>query len=92
MLDDYTRGRCKYAEMLSLRDGKDLFETLERAGLLVTMDRRLQIELDMLSVLLSQLESQEAFILAGFGGDQTVTGAVRGTIKFVELFQKTLRG
>lgn len=92
MLDDSTRARCKHAAEMALRDGRDLFETLEKAGLLVTRDRQREIEIDTVHTLLAQLDQSQPFILAGFGGDQTVTGAVRGVVKFVELFAKSLQG
>jgi hypothetical protein len=90
MLDDETRTDCKHAEQIALRDGRDLFEIMDRVGLLVTRDRHREIETNIVQVLLGQLSSQQTFLLASLGGDQSVTGAVNGVLKFVELFARTL--
>lgn len=92
MLDETTRARCHHAEAMATRDGRDLFETLEKAGLLLTGDKQREVEIATIHSLLAQLDQSQPYILAGFGGDQTVTGAVNGVIKFVELFAKTLKG
>lgn len=72
------------------RNGWDLYETLERAGLLLSLDRRKLIEAAVLANLLVQLEDQQHTALAQLGGGQTVTGAVNGCTKFIELFAKSL--
>lgn len=91
MLDDYTRAACRHAEKMATQNGWDLYETLERAGLLLTKEKRTMVEVAALSALLVQLEDQQSFVLAGFGGDQSITGAVKGVLKFIELFARNLQ-
>lgn len=90
MLDDYTRASLRHAEVIALRDGRDLFETMESAGLLMTKDREREISIQAIHSLLAQLDQQQSFILAGLGGGQTITGAVRGFFRFCELYAETL--
>lgn len=89
MLDDETRDHChrvrRHAE-----DG-DLFELLERAGLLVSADKRVMIQKAVMAFAITQLEDQQPTVLANLGGGQTVTDTVRGCVKFLELFAKGLR-
>lgn len=92
MLDDETRAHCRHIRDLVEADGcMDLFETLEAAGLLVSRDKGVQIQRDILAMAAMQLESQQHTTLATLGGGQTVTGAVRGCLKFLEMFTKGIR-
>lgn len=88
-MDDETRDHChrvrEYAE-----DG-DLFETLERAGLLVSVDKRVMIQKAIMAFAITQLEDQQPVVLANLGGGQTVTDAVRGCVKFLEMFTRGIR-
>jgi hypothetical protein len=90
MLDDNTRSRCHSAAAVAERNGWDLFETMDRLCLLTTDDQRRQVEIRTVQSLWSQLDQQQDFLLASLGGDQTVTGAVRGVMKFIELYAQTL--
>lgn len=89
MLDDETRDHChrvrEYAE-----DG-DLFELLERAGLLVSVDKRVMIQKAIVAFAITQLEDQQPTVLANLGGGQTVTDTVRGCVKFLEMFARGIR-
>ena len=91
MLDDDTRNHCHRVNEMADRQGWDLFETLDRAGLLVTTDKRVMIETSTLSALLIALEAQQPTAFSTLGGAQTVTGAVTGVIKFIEMFTKSLQ-
>jgi hypothetical protein len=89
MLDDATRAHCHHVQELAAQEGLDLFETMERAGLLVSADKRKAIEYHVLTDLLIQLGDQQDTSLAlGLGKEMTVTGAVRGVTRFIELFTK----
>lgn len=90
MLDDHTRDRCNKAAGMAGHNGWDLFETMDRLCLLMTSDQRRQVEVQTVQSLWSQLDQQQDFLLASLGGDQTVTGAVRGVMKFIELYAQTL--
>lgn len=87
MLDEPTRSHCHHIQKLAATEGLDLFETLEKAGLIVSADRRKGIEYHVLTDLLGQLGDQQDTSLAlGLGKEMTVTGAVRGVTRFIELF------
>lgn len=91
MLDDATRAHCLHVQKLSEDQGIPLFTLLEQAGLIVSDDKRTMIMKATIAMALSQLESQQHTILANIGGGQTVTGAVRGCVKFLEMYAKGLR-
>jgi hypothetical protein len=87
MLDDSTRAHCHHIQQLCTGEGLDLFEAMEKAGLLVSADKRKAIEYHVLTELLGQLGDQQDTSLAlGLGKEMTVTGAVRGVTRFIELF------
>lgn len=91
MLDDHTRAHCHHIRDLAADQGFDLFELLEQAGLLVSDDKRLMIQKSTMAFALTQLEDQQPTILANLGGEQTVTGAVKGCVRFLEMFTRGLR-
>lgn len=91
MLDDHTRAHCHYVQKKAEEEGLDLFELLERAGLLVSDDKRILIQQGTMAYAIMQLEAQQHTILANIGGGQTVTGAVNGCVKFLEMFTKGLK-
>lgn len=89
MLDEATRAHCHYIQQLCAAEGLDLFETMEKAGLLVSADKRKGVEYNVLTELLMQLGDQQDTSLAlGLGKEMTVTGAVRGVTRFIELFTR----
>lgn len=91
MLDEQTRAHCHHIQALCIDQGLDLFETLERAGLLVSHDKGVMVQKGILAMAIIQLEDQQHTTLAFLGGEQTVTGAVRGCVKFLEMFTKGIR-
>lgn len=91
MLDEHTRNHCLHVQKMAEREGLSLFELLEQAGLLVSDDKRLLIQQGTMAFVITQLEAQQHTILANLGGGQTVTGAVNGCVKFLEMFTKGLK-
>lgn len=91
MLDDETRAHCRHLQKLAESEGLNLFETLERAGLLVSVDKRIMIQKAIMAFAITQLEDQQPVVLANLGGGQTVTDTVRGCVKFLELFARGIR-
>jgi len=91
MLDDQTRAACIRLEAMARRNGWDLWETLERGGIVLSSDRRAMVERGTVAALLVQLEDiPHTAFPALVNGNQTVTGAVNGVVKFIELFAKGL--
>jgi hypothetical protein len=90
VLDAHTRARCHHVQQYAEREGYDLFETLEAAGLLVSEDKRALISQLTVLAAVMQLEDQQHTTLAHLGGGQTVTGAVLGCVKFLNMFAKSL--
>lgn len=91
MLDDATRAHCEYLNKLSAEQGLDLFETMEKAGLLLSTDKRLMVQKSTIAMAIVRLEDQQHTDLGHMGGAQTVSGAVRGCVKFLENFARSLR-
>lgn len=90
MLDDATRAHCLHVQRLAEEQGLPLWDTLEQAGLIVSDDKRKLIQQGVLAFAIMQLENQQHTVLANIGGGQTVTGAVRGCVAFLEMFTKGL--
>lgn len=90
-MDDETRDRCHYIQRLAEEQTLDLFETMEHAGLIVSRDKGVMIQKAVLALAIIQLEDQQHTVLANLGGVQTVSGAVRGCLKFLEVFAKGIR-
>ena len=91
MLDEATRAHCEYLKNLCADQNLDLFETLEKAGLLLSTDKRLMVQKSTIAMALIHLEDQQHTDLGHLGGAQTVSGAVRGCIKFLENFTRSMR-
>ena len=91
MLDEATRAHCTYLEKLCTEQGLDLFETMEKAGLLLSTDKRLLVQRSTVAMALIHLEEQQHTDLAALGNGQTVSGAVRGCIRFLENFARSMR-
>jgi hypothetical protein len=90
VLDEATQAHCLHVQKLAEEQGYPLFDLLERAGLIVSDDKRTMIMKATIAMALLQLEDQQHTTLAQIGGGQTVTGAVQGCIKFLELYAKGL--
>ena len=91
MLDEATRAHCLYLENLCTEQGLDLYETMEKAGLLLSVDKRILVGQGTIAMALIHLESQQPTDLGHLGGGQTVTDTVRGCIRFLENFARSLR-
>lgn len=91
MLDDHTRAHAEHIMALVEFEGLNLLDTLERAGLLLSDDKRIQVQRDTLHMAIAQLDQQQHTVLAQMGAAQTVSGAVRGCVKFLEHLAKALR-
>lgn len=91
MLDDETRFKFRRLQEYAAHEGYVLEEVLEEYGLLVSHDKGIMIQKGTIALALVQLEDQQHTVLANIGGGQTVSGAVRGCIKFLEMFAKGLK-
>lgn len=91
MLDDETRAKFHRLREYAEHEGLKLEEVLEEYGLLLSHDKGVMVQKGTLALALIQLEDQQPTILANIGGGQTVTGAVRGCVKFLEMYAKGLR-
>lgn len=85
MIDPETQSRAMNAYTSAIQNNYNWMEELDRRGLLVTKDKRKQIERDVLDQLIAQLEGYPAAMVAG--PDQTVQGAVDGAIRIVYIFR-----
>ena len=91
MLDEATRAHCEYLKNLCADQNLDLFETLEKAGLLLSTDKRLMVQKSTIAMAIVHLEDQQHTDIAALSGRQTVTGAVQGCIQFLENFARSMR-
>jgi hypothetical protein len=91
VLDDATLAHCLHVQKLAEEQGIPLFTLLEQAGLIVSDHKRTLIMKATIAQALMQLETQQHTVLAQIGGGQTVTGAVNGCVKFLEMYAKGLR-
>ena len=90
MIDEFTRARLNEIEVEARKRGTSLFEELDRYGLLSTYAETRKSQRAALIALYQKLEDMSPTALAALGGNQTITGAVGGCLKFIELFLKTL--
>lgn len=90
MVDKDLKDRLDQLEAICRQNGWNLWEALDNGGLLLTPGRRLLVEETVLAVLLQRLDSQQHVTLAQLGGGQTVSGAVRGCVNFIDAFREDL--
>lgn len=91
MLDEHTYNHCLHVQKVAEEQGMPLFATLDKAGLIVTDEKRALISQLTVAAAIMQLEDQQHTVLAALGGEQTVTGAVKGCLKFLEMFARGLK-
>ena len=89
MIDPETRSRLRIVAEHAVINGRDLYEDLDRAGLLATKDRLNQAQVFALYSAVQQLEDQPTQALANLGGGQnTAADAHRGAIEFLRFIIK----
>jgi hypothetical protein len=90
MLDEATRGAFHLAEAQARKQGKPLMEVLDRYGLLITDDRERMLMINCIDSILAQLDEQPDTAYASLGGDQTVSGGIRGVKTYIRAYRTML--
>ena len=86
MIDPELRERLIRVERIARLGGLDLFESLDQAGLLHTVDRAKESAIRALSTLLDQLETFPTHALVELGGGQnTAADAHHGITELVKI-------
>lgn len=85
MIDPLTREQLHRVADLATREGSNMFELMDRAGLIATVDHNKATVGKYLDLLLAQISQFQPAQIAG--QDQTVTGAVNGMINYIRMFQ-----
>ncbi len=88
MIDERTRETFEMARKKALREGVDLLEILDRAGLIrneASINRDWHDALDRLAM---QIDAQPIVALVQLGGGQnTPLDAVRGILEYIDFFK-----
>jgi hypothetical protein len=85
MIDDTTQTKIQTAYDHSFKAGTNVWDELDRRGLVLTQDKRKEVEAAALTQLLIQMEGYSASALAG--QDQTVQGAVDGCLNYIRMYR-----
>lgn len=89
MIDEYTQARLDAVMKRALHDGVNLFEALDKEGLIVTESQIKKQWANCLEHLWLNLDSQPVTALVQMGGGQnTPLDAIRGALKYIDIFQK----
>jgi hypothetical protein len=90
VIDPVTRAAVLLAESRARRDGRDLYENLDRYGLLVTEEKTVTLQLSALSLLRDRLEDLSVTQLGSLAEDQTPAGIRRAVLMFIDLQMKAM--
>ena len=89
MIDERTRRIFEMAHKKAIREGLDLLEVLDRAGLVRSEEKINSDWHDALSRLATQLEEQPVTALVQLGGGQsTPLDTLRGVLEYIDFFKK----
>lgn len=89
MIDEHTRARLDQVKMRALHDGVNLWDALDKAGLLVTEAQIKKQWANCLERLWMNLESMPVVALTQMGGGQnTPMDAAKGVLEYIDIFSK----
>jgi hypothetical protein len=89
MIDPDTRDRLDATMRRALKDGVNLWEALDKQGLIVTPAQINRQWANCLERLWMNLESQPVTALTALGGGQnTPMDAVKGVLEYIDIFQR----
>jgi hypothetical protein len=89
VIDPYTRERLDMVKMRALHNGVNLWEALDKAGLIVTEEQMAKHWANCLDRLRMNLEDQPITALVQMGGGQnTPLDATRGILEFIDIFRR----
>lgn len=93
MIDPVTRQLLEVMTKQAVREGTNLWEDLDRRGLLVTDQTRRKIWAQCLTALAIQISEQQvtAFVRLG-GGQNTPLDTFRGILEYIDFFMKVHTG
>lgn len=93
MIDADTLRTLERLEARALREGRNIWDVLDEAGLLVTEPRAAKIWAECLKETWTQVDAQPvaAFVQWG-GGQNTPMDAVKGVLEFIDFFRTTRTG
>jgi hypothetical protein len=90
MIDADLDRRLRLIQARALRDGVNLFDALDEAGLLVTENQIKKQWANCLERLWMNVESQPVIVFTQMGGGQNAPlDAVRGILEYIDIFRKT---